>query len=442
MWMIMKKSVYISDYESENGKYYIMQMASGNIVAVDAIKKVQLQQILNFPNDYRGSVACNKLIDFGFIVPDHVNEYQIITGKHLLRHFCKNNYLELTIMPTEKCNFRCIYCYENFVKPEMTEETMNAIVRYVKKNITNHKGLIVSWFGGEPLLSLNVINKLSEEFIEICRKNHKIYAASMTTNGYLLDTETFGRLRKLHVNHFQITIDGSKETHDEQRILAGGGGTFDKIICNIRNICDSRKDNLWTISIRTNVTINTIRNIDSFKKEIINQFNDDTRIYIMLRKMWTNNTDDANALLCSDQEFERFVNDCEISETSLYQEYIFSHDMNFICYASNPNAYVIGSDGKIYKCTYALYDNVNHVGQLDKSGEMHLDQEKLSFWIAPRATNQAECITCANYATCVSNGCPYHQNEPCQSRTLEILKYYIPQFFKLAQKAEDLSEYL
>lgn len=438
----MKKSMYIIDYESKDGKYYMMHTASGNIVSTNVAQKMQLQQILNAPDDHLESVVCGKLTDLGFIVPDRVNEYQIITAKRLLRNFCKNNYLELTIMPTEKCNFRCVYCYENFVKPKMNEETMGSIIRYVKKNISNRKGLIVSWFGGEPLLAMDVIEKLSNEFIKICRENRKIYSASITTNAYLLNLEVFEKLRKMRINHFQITIDGNKMIHDKQRVLAGGGGTFDQIIQNLKSICMNGKSNLWTISLRTNVTNNTVHNIGQFKKEIIDSFNDDPRVYIMLRKMWTNNTDDADALVCSDQDFECFVNQCEISETSLYQEYIFAHDMNFMCYASNPNSYVIGSDGKIYKCTYALYDDINQIGQLDRAGEIHLDEEKLSFWIAPRATNQAECMTCANYASCVSNGCPYRQNDPCHGRTLDILKYYIPQFFKLAKMAEDLSAYL
>lgn len=438
----MKKSMYIVDYESKNGKYYMMHTASGNIVATDIAKKEQLQQILNAPNDYQESVVCTKLTDLGFIIADRADEYQIITGKRLLRDFCKNNYLELTIMPTEKCNFRCVYCYENFVKPKMNEDTIDSIIRYVKKNISNRKGLIVSWFGGEPLLAMDVIEKLSNEFIRICKENHKIYSSSITTNAYLLNLEVFEKLRKLRINHFQITIDGYKLIHDKQRVLIGGGGTFDQIIHNLKSICANGKSNLWTISLRTNVTNNTVHNIDQFKKEIIDPFNDDPRIYIMLRKMWTNNTEDADALVCSDQDFEDFVNQCEISETSLYQEYVFAHDMNFMCYASNPNSYVIGSDGKVYKCTYALYDDINQVGQLNRSGEMYLDEEKLSFWIAPRANKQTECITCANYAACVSNGCPYRQKELCQGRTLDVLKYYIPQFFKLAKNSEDLSVYL
>ncbi len=438
----MKKSIYLVDYESKDGKYYMMNTESGNIVATDAVKKAQLQKILDDPNGHQGSVACSKLTDIGFIVPDNVNEYQIVTGKRLLRNFCKNNYLELTIMPTEQCNFRCVYCYEDFVKPKMNEETIDSIIRYVKKNISNRKGLIVSWFGGEPLLAMDVIEKLSDAFIRICRENRKIYSASITTNAFLLNLDVFKKLRKLRINHFQITIDGNKMIHDKQRVLVGGGGTFDRIINNIKNICEHEKSNLWTISLRTNVTNSTVRNMEQFKNEIIDSFNDDPRVYIMLRKMWTNNTDDADALVCSEQDFESFVSQCEISETSLYQEYIFSHDMNFMCYASNPNSYVIGSDGKVYKCTYALYDDINQVGQLEKTGELYLNEEKLSFWIAPRATNKAECMVCANYAACVSNGCPYRQNEPCHGKTLDILKCYIPQFFKLAENAEDLSIYL
>ena len=73
----------------------------------------------------------------------------------------------------------------------MSVTVQDNIIEFVKKNIYRYKDMRVEWFGGEPLLCMDIIEKLSASFIEICRKAHKGYSAGITTNGYLLSFETF-----------------------------------------------------------------------------------------------------------------------------------------------------------------------------------------------------------------------------------------------------------
>lgn len=44
-----------------------------------------------------------------------------------------NQTLELIMMPNEDCNFRCVYCYEDFVKSEMKETVQKGILKYLEK---------------------------------------------------------------------------------------------------------------------------------------------------------------------------------------------------------------------------------------------------------------------------------------------------------------------
>lgn len=44
-----------------------------------------------------------------------------------------NQTLELILMPNEDCNFRCVYCYEDFVKSEMKETVQKGILKYLEK---------------------------------------------------------------------------------------------------------------------------------------------------------------------------------------------------------------------------------------------------------------------------------------------------------------------
>ena len=52
---------------------------------------------------------------------------------HRLARLVNNRELELIILPTEKCNFRCTYCYEDFAIGKMKRETINAVKELIKR---------------------------------------------------------------------------------------------------------------------------------------------------------------------------------------------------------------------------------------------------------------------------------------------------------------------
>ena len=104
-----------------------------------------------------------KLLEKGLIVPQETNED--LKLYHLLNEILSSKNLLLTISPTECCNFRCKYCYESHANAMMMEKTKNNIISYIKNNIHKFTKLDVSWFGGEPLLAIDTIIDLSNDFI-------------------------------------------------------------------------------------------------------------------------------------------------------------------------------------------------------------------------------------------------------------------------------------
>lgn len=135
-----------------------------------------------------------RMIADGFLVRENENEI----AKGNLKYYDKiyGRMLSLTIMPTEQCNFRCKYCYEKFEKGRMSEEISTGVIKYLKKNLSSYSGLDISWFGGEPLLAVDIIEKMSKEICQLCKKLKKPYLAGMTTNGYYLTPEILERLLK------------------------------------------------------------------------------------------------------------------------------------------------------------------------------------------------------------------------------------------------------
>ncbi len=173
----------------------------------------------------------NELIDAGLkqllIESETLITYeQYNTEELLVKNFrdyqvFDNSFMSLTLIPTDKCNFNCLYCYQSDTVHDMSIETADSIVKMIERNRAL-RTLHISWFGGEPLCNKKIVFYLMERINEICRRNKVVLMGDMTTNASLLDLETFSRLYELRVLNYQITIDGCRKTHNQQRPANGG----------------------------------------------------------------------------------------------------------------------------------------------------------------------------------------------------------------------------
>jgi uncharacterized protein len=194
----------------------------------------------------------------GFIVSDRTEELIEVNQADLADRSASSKRLAFTILPTLECNLRCPYCFQNKLPRHMTSEVMQKVVTFTKSWFDSHRPKImaVTWFGGEPLIGANIIEKLSDEFALICHANDAIYQASLITNGTLLSERMIRLLLQCGVNHIQITIDGLAFEHDKRRpYRAGKGSSFERIVSNIDKVCGR-----IPVSIRINVDE---ENIDS-----------------------------------------------------------------------------------------------------------------------------------------------------------------------------------
>jgi len=98
--------------------------------------------------------------------------------------------------------------------------------------------LILTFFGGEPLLNMPVLYYLSERTHASCTARGVQLVINIITNGLLMTREMVERLNPLGLNGIKITLDGDREAHNQSRPLRGGQGTFDKIIANVRAVAD------------------------------------------------------------------------------------------------------------------------------------------------------------------------------------------------------------
>ncbi|PRX56385.1 radical SAM/SPASM domain-containing protein [Flagellimonas meridianipacifica] len=173
--------------------------------------------------------------------------------------------INLTIGTTILCNMGCPYCFE-FVKPNLTlksEENIVGIAKYVndmivKSPVKSWKTLNVTWYGGEPLINTFGIEKLTPLLLELCEKYGMDYNSDIITNGLLLDLKTWNFLIENKVQNVQVTIDGSKETHNKSRPLKGKNTDTRK---NYERILENLS--IMPTGIKTNIRINVDRKVAS-----------------------------------------------------------------------------------------------------------------------------------------------------------------------------------
>src|SRR5262249_22010613 len=140
---------------------------------------------------FRGSLSPlgKYLKQRGYIVSKGTQEYRQFQELFGFQQY-RSDRLELILLASEDCNFRCKYCYEDFARGTMEPRVRRNIKALVNKRVGVIREFSVHGFGGEPLYGFTAIEDLAPFFLETAARHGWSYTASMTTNGYLLTPET------------------------------------------------------------------------------------------------------------------------------------------------------------------------------------------------------------------------------------------------------------
>ncbi|MBE9529399.1 MAG: radical SAM protein, partial [Proteobacteria bacterium] len=347
--------------------------------------------------------------DQGLLVPSDFDEREAV--EKLLKRERNGNDLFLILLPFQGCNFKCLYCYEDLKKMKMTSGVQRGLKRLIRKKAGELKYLDVGWFGGEPLLGLDVIRNLSRSFIDSCARTGCRYKSNMTTNGYDLDLKTFEELHALNVRKYQITLDGPQQQHDHFRPLVNGGGTYERILHNILKIKQSALD--FRVMIRMNFNSDNRVHLAKLLDELTGHFAGDDRFEVSFQPIgkWGGEHDDELNTYDSDVD--------SIRNTRLgLEEYALSGGLansvmrrrlqyhGAICYAARETSLIVGADGSLFKCTVAFNDERNRVGELKEDGRLVLDAARFEDWTQAERLDCTKCDDCAVYPICQSRACP------------------------------------
>ena len=159
---------------------------------------------------------------------------------------------EVTFIVTESCNLRCSYCYQhNKSARVMAFETAQKCVdtlfaedargsEYI--NPIDAPALILDFIGGEPLLEIDLIDRIVDYFLsQAISRDHRWqtqYMISMSTNGTRYFDERVQRFLEKHKGRvsMSVTIDGNERLHDACRLYPDGRGSYAEAAAAFRDI--------------------------------------------------------------------------------------------------------------------------------------------------------------------------------------------------------------
>lgn len=326
-----------------------------------------------------------------FIVDDDFDECKFVLDQKA-KMINSTSLYNVVINTTLDCNLNCWYCYENKIAGSRLQPK---VVEAIKKNIALHfedspyTTLKLSFFGGEPFMCFDAIKELLSFSKSFCDERNIELIADFTTNATLITKEHIDFLKQFRC-HFQITLDGGRENHNQvKKNKHDNIDSYAQTIDALKSI-DKEIARRW-VAVRVNFNNKTLYNID----EIINDidFLDRRYTYVILKKVWQIKTEvvDKDALADAIQNF--------LDHKFLLDYYYMPKGC--VCFAERRNQVLFNYDGGIFKCTtISDFNKKNSLGELDfNTGAVIWDPQKTEDWYADM--QPTFCKECKWFPVCL-----------------------------------------
>ena len=121
-------------------------------------------------------------------------------------------------------------------------------VRYIQ-TMKNLKRLYLTWFGGEPLIAQDEMEKFYNKLISVYGNE---YESNIITTGYFIDKATIELLQRIKVKSIQITLDGPRDIHNKIKRSDDCIDVFERVLSNVDLLTNIAPD--IDVAFRINLT--------------------------------------------------------------------------------------------------------------------------------------------------------------------------------------------
>ncbi len=362
------------------------------------------------------------MLEKGFIIGEGVDQWALANYERFRAIFREDpENVTFIIAPSMKCNYHCLYCFENTDAPKntMSEIAWEHTIAYIKKFVDNHSNLrdvYISWFGGEPTLQIENILKYSKQLQDYIQKRGVHYQARIITNGSLLTKDVAWQMaNECNVQAAQITLDGLGELYAKKKGTTSEN--FYRTIQNIKDACD-----LFRIIIRINIDRDNVQEIENLLALLLDESGLNGKILVdfAMIQNWNDEEEIKNTCL-TESEYITFIKD--IHRTALVRGWGDSFMQKLprrhivSCGMLHVNNCVIGPDEKLYRCSHMLNREGWEIGNL-QDGLLHNGTD-LRFLLD---SADKRCRTCKAFPVC-GGGCI--ANRLIHNKSQPICREYI-----------------
>jgi len=439
-------SVDQADFELIEDAFPIPLLEGG---PVKAPMGLQAEDRLARPIELPESVF-RTLRDGGFLVPKDLDERNYVKTRYTISRMRAP--ARLVIAPTFDCNLNCFYCFEVKTKERMSEEAQDAVVSFASSRLrgTVSSDLTVEWYGGEPLLAMDVVRSLSERLQRASAEAGSRYAASLVTNGTLLSPETVAALKDSGIASFHITLDGPAEVHDSRRRPGGrpqapgadagadgeapAGASFDDLVRNIEAAAQAGQ-----VNVRLNVGRSNRDAVGAFLEFARERKWSEMGIEIYPAPIF------GTASPCMgypeealpEEEFDSVLDEfCEAglggAGTGLPEIVGFPPSRHYSCEALAYNSFAVSPSGGLFKCPLEIDDETKAVGTV--FDPLDLYNPNLLRWLSFDPFDLPRCRECVFLPLCLG-GCPKKLFEEGQRGQRSACRFWSSRFSDLLSLA-------
>ncbi len=239
-----------------NGYNIVLDSASGSVHAVDEVaydiinmyERSSYDEIVSFITS-KYDVSKSDVDDTIADVEELKKEGKLFskdTFKPDVEILSKRNTVlkALCLHVAHTCNLNCEYCFASQGKYHgdralMSFEVGKRALDFLVENSGTRHNLEVDFFGGEPLMNLQVVKDLVAYARSIEKKHNKNFRFTLTTNGMLVDDDVIEFANK-EMDNVVLSLDGRKDINDHFRKTIGGVGSYDIIVPKFQKFVKAR----------------------------------------------------------------------------------------------------------------------------------------------------------------------------------------------------------
>lgn len=184
-----------------------------------------------------------------------------LQGKPVIKAMC--------LHVAHDCNLRCQYCFASEGEYQSGRSLMpfdvgKRALDFLMVHSGNRKHLEVDFFGGEPLMNLDVVKALVAYGRTLEEKYDKKIAFTITTNCMMIDDDFVDFCDK-EIHNVVLSLDGRQEIHDAVRKTVNGKGSFEYVLPKAKKLAFARQEKGQSYYVRGTFTR---QNLD-FAKDVL-----------------------------------------------------------------------------------------------------------------------------------------------------------------------------